>query len=110
MSTKTEILEFSSIPALKAAANSADNKFFTPGAMRWFNSKTHGGMIGRRFFITSERMEITPEYPPKFTIRYAIRLENGMLSVETLGEFQQYATLKDAQQTARAAIGTELEA
>lgn len=59
--------------------------FFSEGAMRFFSSRILPAVYGGRYFITSERFDHnTPRY---YTIRECI---NG--HIETVGQFQEYAT------------------
>lgn len=82
---------FSSIPALKAACKGAGNFFFTPGAMQFFKSRVETGIIAGQYFITSEQFS---DDAREFTIRKAVRLENGKMDIETIGE--RYATKREA--------------
>lgn len=100
---------FPSIPALKAACRAADNKFFSKGAMEFFNSKVESGMIGGKWFITSEQYD--DESPRLYTLRVVSRDMDAVptLSIDTVGEFQQYETLAMARAAALAAqTGQEL--
>jgi hypothetical protein len=81
---------FTSIPAVKAAFSSAGNPWFSPGAMRFFNSTIESSLIGGRYFITSERME--KREPKLFTIRKVVRNSDGSIEIETISEFQEFKT------------------
>jgi len=48
---------FTSVGAMRAAVTASGSHFFTHSAMKYFNSRVAPGIIGSRFFITSERME-----------------------------------------------------
>jgi hypothetical protein len=37
-----------------AVANAGNPDYFTPKAMKFFGTKIHGGIIGGRYFITSD--------------------------------------------------------
>lgn len=87
---------FSSIPALKAAARTAGNKWFTKGAMEFFNSRIETGILRGAYFISSEQYE---DEPRRYTVRHAVRHENGTLEIETVGELGGYET-KDAARNA----------
>jgi hypothetical protein len=87
---------FHSMADFKAANKASGRFWFSPDTMRFFRSKVEGGLISfgsRQFFITSEQFVPSegPADPRKFTVREA--LADG--SVDTVGEFQGFAT-KDA--------------
>lgn len=93
---------FDSVAAVKAANKEAGQTWFSRGNMRFFNSKIESGMYGRRYFITSEKRDGDtylgiPDGDRRYTIREA--LPNG--HVETVGEFQAYATIGEAREAAR---------
>ena len=79
---------------LRAYVKSYGNHFFDPSTMRFFNSRLCGGCDSLGFFVTSERFDAAT--PRLYTVR---RLRIGG-EVDTVGEFQAYATLRQA----RAAI------
>lgn len=94
---------FSSIPALKAAATAAGNFWFTKGAMSFFDSRIETGILRGSYFVSSEQYE---DEPRRYTVRHAVRHENGTLEIETVGELQGYETKADARRAALvAAIG-----
>ena len=81
------------ITAVRELNNSTGHFFFSRGAMRFFNSRIEGGTYnasGRCLFVTSE--QFSEDSPRRFTIRES--LESG--KIETVGEFQQYATKSNA--------------
>jgi hypothetical protein len=98
---------FSSIPALKASARAAGNKFFSAGAMRFLNSKIEGGIIQGRYFVTSEQCD--DDSPRLFTVRVVSRDEAGRLSIDTVGEFQGYASKTEARAAALEAATANTE-
>lgn len=85
-------VNFPSVPAMKAAARSAGNPFFSPSTMRFFNSKVQGGIRAGGFFITSEFMDDPSE--TRFTVRWATR-RDGRLDFQGL-DFQKFGTLQEA--------------
>lgn len=91
---------FSSIPALKAAARNSGSHFFDAAAMRFFNSKIEGGMIGGRWFITSEQFD--DESPRLYSVRVVTRDMDATpsLQIDTVGDFQAYATRAEAKAAA----------
>lgn len=86
--------EFTSMPAVRAAFNAAGSKWFSKGAMKWFNSKVESSLIGGRYFITSERYETSD--PKLFNIRKVVRESDGRLDIETVGEHMTYTTKQQA--------------
>lgn len=87
---------FTSMPAVRAAFSSAGSFWFSPGAMRFFNTKIESSLIGGRYFVTSERYETGS--PKRFNIRKVIRnMENTpSLDIETVGEHMTYTTKQQA--------------
>jgi hypothetical protein len=73
----------------QAAALGPDKYFFTPGAMRYFNSRISETIYGGRYFVTSER-------PPSGPRRYTVRRINDDRSIEDVSGFQAYASLSGA--------------
>jgi hypothetical protein len=69
--------------------------WFSPDTLRFFSSR-----ISRRvwsvpdgcLFVTSEQCRFSAGYPRLYSVRYCA--DNG--EVSTVGEFQQYETLKQA--------------
>lgn len=90
---------FNTVAEIREANDKGGFYFFSPETMRFFNSRVLPGVYHdtaneRTLFVTSERFE---EEPRRYTLRYAAL--NG--DVGTLGDHQQYATLKEARQAAR---------
>lgn len=88
----------SSISELKALHKSNGWHFFDRGAMAFFNSRIESGIIGGRYFITSERFN--DDTPRKFTVRTFD--ERG--SVDTLGEFCGHLDKESARDAIKADI------
>ena len=89
------LVHFSSVSQMKAAVTNAGNHFFDPGAMRYFHSKIETGIIHGGYFITSESSEEGGRR--FFTVRYFVwDSARGVMSGETVGDFQQFATLMGA--------------
>jgi hypothetical protein len=80
---------FRTIHDVKVANDLIDNHFFDPATMRFFNSRVETDLIDGRFFVTSEK---GPNGIRAFTVREA--KPDG--SIDTVGEFQEHATLKSA--------------
>lgn len=81
---------YRTIQEIKAANKAAEQHFFDEDTMRFFRSRVESGVIGGRYFITSEQFVGSDEIaqPRRYTIRVA--RENG--HVDTVGEFQEYGT------------------
>ena len=88
-------MESKTIAQLKQMNKAAGNFFFSAGAKRFFNSRifpnVYAGKAGW-YFITSERFEVSPQYPPRYTVR---RIDASG-EVHDASEFQQYNTLANA--------------
>jgi hypothetical protein len=86
---------FTSMAAVRAAFSSAGNPWFSRDTMKWFNCKIESSLIGGRYFITSEQHD---DYPRLYSVRKVVRYENGGIGIDTIGEFQQHATLQAARE------------
>jgi hypothetical protein len=71
---------FKNIDEIKQANREAGKFFFSPDTMRFFDSHILTGVIGGRFFITSEQ---PPEGPRRYSVRVA--WEDGGVSTMTPG-------------------------
>lgn len=98
--TALETRPFRTMADVKQRNAEIGHHFFDADTLRFFSSRIGGQLFGGRYFITSERYDQTT---PR---RYTVRLVNPDGSIDTVGEFQQYATL-DA---ARRAVSTLLNA
>jgi hypothetical protein len=82
---------------IRARAKSAGSHFFDPATMRFFSSRVHGdgivGSDGKIYFVTSEQYKAPGYVGPR---RYTLRAQKPDGSVEMHGEFQQFATLREA--------------
>jgi hypothetical protein len=65
--------------------------FFEASTMRFFNSTLYPHVYAGRYFITGERFD--EHHPEEFTIRVA--LDDGR--VNTVGDFQAFASYEDAE-------------
>lgn len=83
--------------------------WFEPGALAWFNTKIPRRAVypvpGGAFFITSEFSKgvyISTGWVPDGPVRWSVRFcsdEDG--SIDTVSEFMEYETLKEARTAAR---------
>ena len=83
------------IQEIKQRNRNAGHHFFDESTMRFFNSRVSEKTFGD-YFVTSEK---GPSGIRAYTVRY--QDENG--HIQTVGEFQQYATLQEALAVARIA-------
>ena len=82
-----------SVADLERVATRSGSHFFSPSAKRFFSSRIGGELFGGRYFITSEQQ--TGLYgeniaPRRYTIRTFTIDPSGYVSIDTIGEFQQY--------------------
>jgi hypothetical protein len=75
---------------IKAANKAANHHWFEPDTMRFFNSRICRKVLAGGFFVTSERYDCNT--PRRYTVRLC--LENG--HIETIGDFQQFASADSA--------------
>lgn len=88
------------IREMAQANKAAGNHWFEPDTMRFFasrvSSETYECADGRWLFVSSE-------CPPRGVRRYTVRsFDPKTAGVDTVGEFQAYATLSQAKRAARA--------
>lgn len=83
------------IHEVKATNKAAGLYFFDLETVAFFNSHTLPQLYGGCVFVTSERY--SPSTPVRYTVRECLR--DG--HIETVGEFQAYATKEAALSAAR---------
>jgi hypothetical protein len=66
-------------------------RFFSDNNMSFFGSKVESGLIGGKFFITSETTL------DRLGTAYTIRMVDNDGNIETVGEICQYSSVKTAQ-------------
>lgn len=86
---------FHTIDEVRQANKRIGHHWFDPGAMRFFNTRVIPPLEKGRYFVTSERFDSST--PRRFTVRVAMC--DGR--VETVGDFMQYATVRDARKAIR---------
>lgn len=87
--------KFTTLAEFKTLNRSTGRHFFDRDAMKFFNSRIESGLIGGRFFVTSEKMD---EYAPRlYTIREA--MDDG--SVQDANGYQRYHSLEAARLAVR---------
>lgn len=92
-------MTFKNITAIKAANKAIGHNFFSPDTMRFFNSHVYPGVIGGRFFVTSEQFVGSDGVaaPRQFTVRRAA--DNG--AVDTVGMNKAHPTEAEAREAAK---------
>lgn len=78
----------------------AHKLWFSPDTMRFFRSIVETDLVKGQYFITSERQK--NEENKKYTIRKA-----DNISVRTIGKFQQYTSLAEAEKALNDIIESE---
>jgi hypothetical protein len=86
-----------SIGAIMRANAETGSHFFDRDTMRFFGSRVLDGVIGGRFFITGERSGFDHGSPRMYTVREF--MPDG--SIETVGDFNGYASPAAARRAAR---------
>lgn len=76
--------------------------FFSKDTMRFFNSKVYSCLYEDRFFITSEKQSYNHDRT------YSIRLLCPSDSIETIGNFQEFKTKKQAENFIRKYLSKEI--
>ena len=79
---------FQTMAQVKAANKAIGNHWFERSTMRFFNSVIESGLLRGRFFITSERRELS--LPKRYTVREV--LADG--EIKTVGQFQGFSDLE----------------
>lgn len=85
-----------SIADIKDANQRAGNHWFTPEAMRSFSSKVYEPVYHGRFFISSEQDKYNND-----SREYSIRYADNTGQIQTVGDFQAYATKDKAERALR---------
>ncbi len=86
---------YRAIADVRAANKAVGGHWFDRSSMRFFNSVIESGLIGGRFFVTSERMDLDR---PKL---YSVREAKPTGEIDTVGEFQGYRDRTSAVLAAR---------
>jgi len=86
-------MTFFTIRQIKEANKSAGMHWFEPATLRFFGSRIHKRVYYGKFFITSERCRWEGGDNRRL---YSIRQANEDGSIDTVGEFQAYATKAQA--------------
>ena len=92
MTGRNEFLKFRNIEELKELVNALGSNWFSGDNVEFYNSRVYSDLYGGRFFVSSE---LTFDGLRCYSVR---ECQNG--AIETVGEFNQYATLKQAKRAA----------
>ena len=83
-------MKFKTLADVRRANKASGRYWFTRGAMGFFRSRVETGLLGGRLFITSEQFD---ENAPRL---YTVRMVTPAGHIKTVGEFQEYESLKAA--------------
>lgn len=92
-------MTFRTIGEVIVANKAAGENWFEPKTMSWFSSRLETDLINGRYFVTSEQDNTGGAWDGQR--RYTIRRANDDGSIDTVGEFGQYASTARATQAAR---------
>ena len=91
---------FRSIYDIKLANRQHGHHWFEPSTIRFFKSRVGDTTYGGRFFVSSEQFDY--KSPRLYSVRVA--LDDG--SVETVGDFQEYASRSGAVSRIKSILAT----
>ncbi len=84
-------MPYYNLDAIKAANEKLGHYWFQPATMRFFRTRLGRTVYGGRYFITSEQFERCG------TRAFTIRKANDDGSIDTIGDFEGWATRKQAE-------------
>lgn len=87
-------MRYRGIQHIKDANSRAEQFWFSPDSLRFFNSRVYPTVYHGHYFITSESPDRAVWDSPRYTVRFA--RDNGHIA--TVGEFMAYKTLELAAQ------------
>lgn len=88
-------LEFTHTDQIRTANAQNGGYFFAPDTLRFFRSRVHAEVYGGRYFVTSEQFDDESDR------LFAVRVVLDDYTIDTVGEFQQYASRSGAHAAAR---------
>jgi hypothetical protein len=91
-------MKYLSLEQIENHNHDIGHHWFSPKTMRFFSCRVLSVLHLGRFFITSERDAYRDGNPRAYTIREALVCG----CIETVGEFQQYATSRQAKKALQA--------
>lgn len=83
------MMTYTNLGAVMEANDQAGGHWFDDDTIQFFKTKFESDLIGGRYFITSER-------GPHFPRAYSIRMADEDAVIQTIGDFMEHKTLKDA--------------
>lgn len=83
-------MTYNTITDIRNANKAIGHHWFEPGTMRFFQSRIASGVLGGRYFVTSEKDGCSN---PR---RYTVRVADNVGRIDTVGDFQQFETLTAA--------------
>lgn len=90
-------MHFSSVEQIRLYSLSIGHHWFSPSTMRFFGSKIYPDIVGGRYFISSEK-----DHYSNGARLYTIRMVTDDGTIETVGDFQQYTSLRQARKALKA--------
>jgi hypothetical protein len=95
---------FTHIGEIRYENQRSGHHWFDPATLRYFGCKVGRKVYGGRYFISSEQDEFGAW---QYRRRYTIRMANADGTIETIGEFGQYATSEAARRAVLAIVKQE---
>lgn len=90
------MMHFSSVEQIRLYSLSIGHHWFSPSTMRFFGSKIYPDIVGGRYFISSEKnFDSTQRL-------YTIRVVTDDGTIDTVGKFQGFTSLRQARKALNA--------
>jgi len=91
---------------VRELARDCGNHFFDADSMKHFGSRIHDRVYGGRYFVTSEQDNTGHAWDGqrRYTVR-SFDYEDGRFTIDTVGEFGEYATATKAHAVAAKLAG-----
>lgn len=98
---------YTSIAQIKYANRQLGHYFFDADTLRFFSSRVHDEVYGGKYFVTSERDDSDAFVSAAWggERRYTVRVANADGSIDTVGQFGQYASRSGAHAAAMRLAG-----
>lgn len=91
-------MRYKNMRQVRKANKNAGYHFFSRDTMKFCNSKIYNYLYDGRYFITGESFEFKGDLSPE---RYTIREARPDGGIDTVGDFQEYKTLKAAREAVK---------
>ena len=102
---------FTHIGEIRYENQRSGHHWFDPATLRFFGCKVGRKVYGGRYFISSEQDDYQDRYGNPVAWggrrRYTIRMANADGTIETIGDFGQYATSEAARRAVLAIVKQE---